>query len=292
MLPTSQSYWLLDKYYSLLASNVFYIRVIMRYNDNQVLVISSSLLCHEGGAMISASSRERWNTKTIITISLLVSIVLIIISFFYPSNYNDWKNIQISVACSILASNIIMFLTSEYMLRSQRRAEIIDRWGVESIYKTRAEMNSSTNASLLQCKKNIEIIAFGLKSFRETKTVEIKSLLDKGVSVKIITLNPDSKILNLVDKRENLVEGSTKKSIQDLSDWVLSLKANSGKNNIEIRYYDSIPLDFYFKVDDRIYVGPYLKGISSQQTISYEFSLGEGYIYWSNYFSKVWDECK
>lgn len=242
--------------------------------------------------MISASSRERWNTKTIITISLLVSIVLIIVSFFYPSNYNDWKNIQISVACSILASNIIMFLTSEYMLRSQRRAEIIDRWGVESIYKTRAEMNASTNASLLQCKKNIEIIAFGLKSFRETKAVEIKSLLDKGVSVKILTLNPASKILNLVDQRENLVEGSTTKSIQDLSDWVLSLKASSGKNNIEIRYYDSIPLDFYFKVDDRIYVGPYLKGVSSQQTISYEFSLGEGYIYWSNYFSKVWDECK
>lgn len=71
--------------------------------------------------MISASSRERWNTKTIIIISLLVSIVLIVISFFYPNDYNDWKNIQISVACSILASNIIMFLTSEYMLRSKRR---------------------------------------------------------------------------------------------------------------------------------------------------------------------------
>ncbi|HEJ9535260.1 TPA: hypothetical protein ACKRJT_003404 [Proteus mirabilis] len=242
--------------------------------------------------MISASSRERWNTKTIIIISLLVSIVLIVISFFYPNDYNDWKNIQISVACSILASNIIMFLTSEYMLRSKRRTEIIDRWGGESIYKTRAEMNVSTNVSLSQCKKNIEIIAFGLKSFRETKTVEIENLLTNGVSIKILTLTPNSKILNLVDQRENLIEGSTKKSIEDLISWVSSLQLKSKKFNLEIRHYDSIPLDFYFKVDDRIYVGPYLKGMSSQQTISYEFSLGEGYIYWSSYFSKIWNDCK
>ena len=101
--------------------------------------------------MISASSRERWSTKTITTITILLSFVLIATSLLYTNEYTDWKNIQISVACSILASNIIMFLTSEYMLRSQRRAEIIDRWGVEAIYKTRAEMNNSTNTSLSQC---------------------------------------------------------------------------------------------------------------------------------------------
>jgi len=242
--------------------------------------------------MISASSRERWNTKTIITISFLVSIALILISLFYPIDYNDWKNIQISVACSILASNIIMFLTSEYMLRSQRRAEIIDRWGVESIYRTRAEMNISANKSLSQCKKNIEIIAFGLKSFRETKSVEIENLLAEGVSIKVITLKPGSNILDLVDQRENLVKGSTKKSIEDLVNWISNLKTKSTKFNIELRFYDSIPLDFYFKVDDRIYIGPYLKGISSQQSISYEFTLGEGYIYWSNYFYKIWKDCQ
>ncbi len=242
--------------------------------------------------MMSASSRERWSTKTIATITLLVSVGLITTSLLYTDEYADWKNIQISVACSILASNIIMFLTSEYMLRSQRRAEIIDRWGVEAIYRTRAEMNNSTNISLSKSKDTVEIVALGLKSFREAKSDEVEKLLEKGVIIKILTINPDSRILGFVDEREDLMIGATKKSIEGLVDWVANLKEKSVKYNIEIRFYDALPLDFYFKVDDRIYVGPYLKGLSSQQSISYEFSQGEGYSYWSNYFVKLWEGCK
>lgn len=239
--------------------------------------------------MINAASRERWNTKVITTITLVLSLGLLGTSFLYSASYEDWKNIQISVACSILASNIILFLTSEYMLKSQRRAEIIDRWGVESIYKTRAEMNQSSNLSLSMCKEEIEIVAFGLKSFREVQSDEIKRLLSKGISIKIIAPNPESELLKHVDNRENLVEGSTKKSIEDLTDWVANFKADSNKHNIKIRFYDSLPLDFYLKIDDKIFVGPYLKGLSSQQAISYEFTQGEGYNYWSKYFSKLWE---
>lgn len=242
--------------------------------------------------MMSASSRERWNTKTIMTITMLMSLFLIVTSFFYPKEYADWKNIQISVACSIVASNFIMFLTSEFMLRSTRRAEIIDKWGVEALYKTRAEMNKSTNKSLLKCKKEIEIIAFGLKGFRDSKTDEMQRLINKGVSVKILTLNPDSEMMKYVDEREDALIGSTKKSIEDLINWIASLNEKSLGSKIEIRLYDSLPLDFYFRVDDRIYIGPYLKGVSSQQTISYEFSFGEGYKYWSKYFNSQWDSSK
>lgn len=242
--------------------------------------------------MMSASSRERWSTKTITTITLLVSVGLIATSLLYTDEYVDWKNIQISVACSILASNIIMFLTSEYMLRSQRRAEIIDRWGVEAIYKTRAEMNKSTNISLSKCKDTVEIVALGLKSFREAKSDEVEELLEKGVRIKILTINPDSNILGFVDEREDLMVGATKKSIEGLVYWIAKLKEKSEKYDIEVRFYDALPLDFYFKVDERIYVGPYLKGLSSQQTISYEFSRGEGYSYWSNYFTKLWEGSK
>ena len=241
---------------------------------------------------MSANSRERWNTKTIMIITLLFSIALIATSFIYTKEYSDWKNIQISVACSILASNIIMFFTSEFMLRSRRRTEIIDRWGVEALYKTRAEMNLSTNNSLSKCKEDIEIIAFGLKSFREAKSDEIERLLDKGVNVKILTMSPESEMMKYVDNRESLVSGATKKSIEDLIEWVTAIKDNPKRKNIEIRFYDSLPLDFYFKVDDRIYIGPYLKGLSSQQTISYEFSSGEGYRYWNRYFQKLWESCK
>lgn len=239
--------------------------------------------------MISPTTRERWNTKTIMTITFLVSVVLIVTSMFLPTEFGDWKNIQISVACSILASNLIMYLTSEFMLRSKRRTDIIDKWGVEAIYKTRAEMNLSTNVALSKCKDEIEIIAFGLKGFRETQTEEIKRLINKKVTIKILTLNPESKSLDLVDEREGQVSGATKKSIQDLVKWCEDLNETTRKPCIEIKFYDGLPLDFYFRVDEHVYIGPYLKGISSQQTISYEFTTGEGYKYWVNYFNTQWN---
>lgn len=239
--------------------------------------------------MISAKTRERWNTKTIMMITFLVSVILIGSSMFFPPEYNDWKNIQISVACSILASNLIMYLTSEFMLRSKRRTDLIDKWGVEAIYKTRAEMNFSTNTALSKCKDEIEIIAFGLKGFRETQTEEIKRLISKKVTIKILTLNPESQTLDLVDESEGQINGATKKSVQDLVIWCDELNKCKKKPCVELKFYDGLPLDFYFRVDDHVYIGPYLRGISSQQTISYEFTFGEGYKYWSKYFKTQWN---
>ncbi|MAD54084.1 MAG: hypothetical protein CMF18_08435 [Idiomarinaceae bacterium] len=240
--------------------------------------------------VIKSTTRERWSTKVVMTTTLLVSIALILASFAVPVESNDWKNILISVGCSILASNLIMYLTSEFMLRSRRRAELIDKWGFEAIYKTRAEMNLSANSALEKCKRQIDIIAFGLKSFREAKSDEIQRLANKGVKIRILTLAPESKILSLVDEQENQVEGHTEKSIRELIKWSEEINRNENEETITLKYYDHLPLDFYFRIDDRVFVGPYLKGRSSQQAISYEFTSGEGFSYWTKYFTSVWKD--
>ena len=50
-------------------------------------------------------------------------------------------------------------------------------------------------------------------------------------------------------------------------------------------------LDFYWRVDDDIYVGPYWLGYLSQQTISYKFTgkTDQGFTMYSNYFDKIWN---
>lgn len=236
--------------------------------------------------MVSTRTREKWNTNLVIIVTALISLLFVLGSLLLDSEYQNTKNILISIACSIWASNLIMYCTSEYMLRSTRRKEIIDVWGLEAIFKTRAEMNTSSNLSLDGCKKNIDIVAFGLKNFREAKNDVVDSLLSDGVEIRIITLSPESNLTELVDARENLLVGSTSKSIQDLQDWVSAKK--SRKNKINLRTYDFLPLDFYFRVDDHVYVGPYLKGKSSQQTLSIEFTRGEGASYWKKHFEDIW----
>lgn len=136
--------------------------------------------------MIASKTREKWNTKMVILITAILSFVLVVISFLLDTTHQDAKNILISVACSIWASNLIMCATSEYMLRSARRKEIIDKWGLESMFRTRAEMNSFSNLGMVSCKRHIDIIAFGLKNFREVKNDLIKSLLEDGVYIRIL----------------------------------------------------------------------------------------------------------
>jgi hypothetical protein len=234
--------------------------------------------------------RERINAKTVMIITLIVAILLITASFLCSVEYQNLQNILISVGCSILASDIIMYFTTELMLRNKRTKEIIDKWGLEAIFETRASMNTSSNRALEKCKKSMEIIAFGLRGFRDAKTEIVKKLIKKGVVIKILTLNPESDMAKLVDEREKQIEGYTKKSIESLVNWARECNEScDGKEGIIIKFYDYIPLDFYFRIDDNVYVGPYLRGKSSQQIISYEFSSGQGGEYWKKYFKDLWN---
>ena len=49
-------------------------------------------------------------------------------------------------------------------------------------------------------------------------------------------------------------------------------------------------LDFYWRVDDEIYIGPYWYGIGSQQTITYKFIAGkQGFEVYAEYFERLWE---
>lgn len=52
-------------------------------------------------------------------------------------------------------------------------------------------------------------------------------------------------------------------------------------------------LDFYWRIDDQIYIGPYWLGTESQQTITYKFIKGgRGFEVYSDYFEELWNNCK
>ena len=50
-------------------------------------------------------------------------------------------------------------------------------------------------------------------------------------------------------------------------------------------------LDFYWRVDDEIYIGPYWYKFSSQNTITYKFVSGkQGFDMYADYFEQLWDD--
>ena len=50
-------------------------------------------------------------------------------------------------------------------------------------------------------------------------------------------------------------------------------------------------LDFYWRVDNDIYIGPYWYHVGSQQTITYKFHKGRrGFDIYRDYFESLWND--
>ena len=236
---------------------------------------------------------ENMNAQLVNIIATLAGIVLIFVALIIKTD-TFWGQICISVGTSILASSIVVFISSKYLFKQSKIKEMIEEWGIAGIYETRQNMNQYCNINVERNEKQLDIIAFGLKGFRHSKGELIKNKVAKGMRLRIITMDPDSKFLVEREKVEGCIEGEIKNTINQLIEWVELLKLNQiEEDQVQIKFYDTLPLDFYFGLDNSIYVGPYLYGIDSQQTISYEFRCNsKGYHYYSNYFEKIWNNNK
>ena len=89
-------------------------------------------------------------------------------------------------------------------------------------------------------------------------------------------------------------EGSIKQTIIQMVAWADRLNQQKRKGKIEIKGYNSMTLDFYWRVDNTICIGPYWYGTDSQQTITYKFrddeKNGLGYKQYEEYFEKLWND--
>ena len=160
-------------------------------------------------------------------------------------------------------------------------------WGLAKVYATRGEMNGSSG-KYIKTAKSIKIIAFGMKSWRDAKSNDVKALLQRGGSIKIITMDPDCPNLKARERDEH--DNTIGNSIRDLVKWAERLNSESASGKIEIRMHDHLPLDFLFLMNNRLFTGPYEYGKSSQQTVSFEYEItGDAYEYYEEFFDRLWE---
>lgn len=179
----------------------------------------------------------------------------------------------------------------EAIEKYQKDNTINNVWGLKEIFETRQKMNIRLNEIWDNLSDNLDIIAFGLKSFRDAQSDSIKEKVKDGLKIRILTINPFSSFVKQRERDENEMTGSIKKTILDLEKWMTTLKGiSNNKENIQLKFYNSLPIDFYWRQDDKLYTGPYLYGIGSQQTITFEYQKGtKGYQFYHNYFENLWN---
>jgi len=218
------------------------------------------------------------------------TLVEIIISLFGIGMIVLGRNCCVVIAdigISILASAIIVFLTD--LLSGNNDQQDARKWGLEGVYRTRGEMNASCDYYLKKT-KSIDIIAFGLRSWRDSQEKAVERILRKGGTIRIITMKPGCESLNQREVDENQTRGQMSKDINDLIEWAQRLNGKSNKGKIEIRMHDHQPQNFLFLMNNRLFTGPYLFRKQSQQTVSFEYNnFGTAYEYYSDYFNELWN---
>lgn len=223
---------------------------------------------------------------------IFLGIILLLISFLDVPNAVSELSLEIGI--SVLTSGIVALFSIIALDSSDEddTIELLSDWGIESIYYTRSEMNSHTASALPKMQEEYQQIAFGVRSLRDAYDSLFVEKAKRGVKIRFITMHPDSKFLVEREILENKQPGEMRRTIIDLIDWIKKLQKlhRHGEENIQIKFYDSIPLDFYCRIDDNLYIGPYLVYKDSQQTISYRFnSFGKGFKYYTEYFESLWN---
>ena len=231
--------------------------------------------------------KETYNWKSLFAamVIIFVGTILCIASAFVVL---PWNNIMLSIGCSLIASGLVILMQDFFI--EKKNVSQLDEWKIDRIFSTRAEKNAESDPELSKAKYCIDAVAFGLESFRSKQTPKVENCLHKGVNFRILTMNPNSPYVNERDSEEGKKEETTKFSIEQMVEWADTLNAKNFKGKIIVKGYNSMTLDFYWRVDNTVYVGPYWYGVDSQQTITYKFlDGGKGFTQYTEYFSSLWD---
>jgi hypothetical protein len=221
----------------------------------------------------------------------LLGVIMILIAILPPDINQGIASVSLNIGVSIIASSIIALITLLTVDKNEDIDTFYEEWGLENIYHTRSEMNSHTAQVFPAMNEVYEQIAFGVKSLRDAYTPLFEEKVKKGLKIRFITIHPNSCFLQEREEIENKLNGEIRKTILGLIIWIKKLqKISNNPANIQIKFYDSLPLDFYCRIDDDLYIGPYLYGKESQQTISYRYNCyGKGFKYYTRYFNDLWE---
>lgn len=152
-------------------------------------------------------------------LSIIVSLVLVIfgiILIFIDVFVSNTQKIHLggawmSIGSSLLASGLVTLLNA--ILVERVIVNPLDDWGITKIYKTRSDKSEEADKELKNLKVQLDGVAFGLKSFRTTKSRAIENCLKRGVNIRLITMHPDSTFVAQREVEEGEVEGQIKKTI-------------------------------------------------------------------------------
>lgn len=177
---------------------------------------------------------------------------------------STYKDIWIGIGGSLIASGIageVLYLYVAFSEETRDRLELFTTAGLLRIFETRSVRIREEYESRLKGAKEIDVLGFGLSSFREDYGDQFAEL-SKRISFRVLILNPsfpsaETSVASIRDKEEHNNHDQIKKDVEAFENKVRSTKGLN-RSNFKVRHVNALPSINIFRIDDEIFWGPYL----------------------------------
>jgi len=205
------------------------------------------------------------------------------------------KDIASGASASLVAAGITGFVLLFHNFFVDRREQLLNNLydtGMRSAFDGRSIVIKSEYATRLKSSSRIDIIGFGLSSFREDYGDQFAHLA-RSMKIRVLLLDPafPSPDHSYADQRD-IEEGSPKGTIsRDVEAFIKTSSAAraSYPDNFQIRLLKCLPSVNYFRFDNELLWGPYL--VANQSRNMPTFLVAKGAFLFdrlSDHFEKLW----
>lgn len=196
---------------------------------------------------------------------------------------------------SLIAAGIageILFLYIKASENTRTRLDLLIESGLLKVFPNRSVLIRDEYESRLKNAKEIDILGFGLSSFREDYGDKFHQLSIQA-QVRIIVLDPDfpsasESLANIRDREEKNQPGQIKGDVEAFEKAVRQT-LNLDRTRFQVKRLRAIPAINLFRIDNVIFWGPYLVGNQSRNMPTLIVQRG-GFLFdqFKKHFDDLW----
>ncbi|WP_156158869.1 hypothetical protein [Methanosarcina siciliae] len=181
-------------------------------------------------------------------------------------------------------------------LSTKEETSYLKSAGLVNVFSSRSvSIEVEYSKRLEKMSKNLDVIGFGLSHFRRDYGKKFIELSGKG-KVRILLIDPEfhlnegKSISDLRDIEENQDIGSIRSQVKDFIRDYKKLKEILNSDNFEVRVYNCLPSVNIFRIDNEMFIGPYLINRDSRRTVTVLVnSTGELFEQHMEHFEEIWN---
>jgi hypothetical protein len=205
------------------------------------------------------------------------------------------RDVLLGIGGSLIASGIagqILFLYIAFSQDTKERLDLIALSGLQRIFATRSVSIRDEYHSRLRGAKEVDILGFGLSSFRQDYGNKFHELASH-TSFRILLLDPDfpsseNSFASIRDREEGNNQGDIKRDVEAFEN-IVRTSENLDNTKFQVRRLRAPPSINVFRVDDEIFWGPYLIASQSRNMPTLLVKKG-GFLYEGikGHFEELW----